>query len=135
MTISARISAALREKGVTQRDVAETVHVAPSTVNTWIKTNSESIPSAYVMPICRLLDMQPEELLEGAEHKEITVKESLPKGYVQLSENELRLVSIFRALDAESQIIVLNAAIVEKRSQTVQGNDGIGTGKEMLGEG
>lgn len=133
MTISARISNALKEKGITQKDVAEVVHVAPSTVNTWIKTNSESIPSAYIMPICHLLDMQPEELLEGAEHK--AVAETIPEGYVQLTENEQRLVSIFRCLDDESQIVVLNAAIVEKRAAAALGSDGANAGAANMGAG
>ena len=71
MTISARISNALKEKGIPQKAIAEAVDVAASTVSTWMKSNGDNIPSGYIMPICRLLDMQPEELLEGAEHRDV----------------------------------------------------------------
>ena len=120
MTISARISNALKEKGIPQKAIAEAVDVAASTVSTWMKSNGDNIPSGYIMPICRLLDMQPEELLEGAEHRDVI--EIIPDDY-------------FRGLDEESQIVVLNAAVMEKRASSAQGNDGAHESKENMGAG
>lgn len=131
MTISSRITAALKEKGITQKAVAEVVNVTPSTVNTWIKTNSESIPSAYIMPICRLLGMSPEELLEGAPHQDVV--EVIPDGYVLLSEEESRLVGLLRQLDWMGRNVVLNAAIIELRSKAMQGNDSVAEGETKMG--
>jgi transcriptional regulator with XRE-family HTH domain len=131
MTISSRIAAALKEKGITQKAVAEVVNVTPSTVNTWIKTNSESIPSAYIMPICRLLGMSPEELLEGAPHQDVV--EVIPDGYVLLSEEESRLVGLLRQLDWMGRNVVLNAAIIELRSKAMQGNDSVAEGETKMG--
>ena len=131
MTISSRIAAALTEKGITQKAVAEVVNVTPSTVNTWIKTNSESIPSAYIMPICRLLGMSPEELLEGAPHQDVV--EVIPDGYVLLSEEESRLVGLLRQLDWMGRNVVLNAAIIELRSKAMQGNDSVAEGETKMG--
>lgn len=133
MTISMRIYDALKERGITQKEVAEELHIAPSTVNSWIKSNNESIPSAYILPLCRLLSMRPEALLEGAECEDITIKEVVPEGYVKLSDNELRLVNLFRTLDADGQIVVLNAAIVEKRISSAQGDDGTDAGTSNMG--
>ena len=133
MTISARISNALKEKSIPQKAIAEAVDVAASTVSTWMKSNGDNIPSGYIMPICRLLDMQPEELLEGAEHRDVI--EIIPDDYVQLSKAEQRLLNIFRGLDEESQIVVLNAAVMEKRASSAQGNDGAHEGKENMGAG
>lgn len=131
MTISSRIAAAIKEKGITQKAIAEVVNVTPSTVNTWIKTNSESIPSAYIMPICRLLDMQPEELLDGAARKEVV--EVIPDGYVKLSEEEHRLIDLLRQLDWMGRNVVLNAAIMELRSRATQGNDSAAKGETKMG--
>lgn len=131
MTISSRIAAAIKEKGITQKAVAEVVNVTPSTVNTWIKTNSESIPSAYIMPICRLLGMSPEELLEGAPHQDVV--EVIPDGYVLLSEEESRLVGLLRQLDWMGRNVVLNAAIIELRSKAMQGNDSVAEGETKMG--
>lgn len=131
MTISSRIAIAIKEKGITQKAIAEIINVTPSTVNTWIKTDSDSIPSSYIMPICRLLNMQPEELLDGAAHKETV--EVIPDGYIKLSDEELHLVEILRKLDWMGRNVVLNSAIVELRSNTSQGNDSSAKSKANMG--
>lgn len=132
MTISARISNALKEKGIPQKAIAEAVDVAASTVSTWMKSNGDNIPSGYIMPICRLLDMQPEELLEGAEHRDVI--EIIPDDYVQLSKAEQRLLNIFRGLDEESQIVVLNAAVMEKRASSARGMTALMRAKKIWGQ-
>ena len=132
MTISARISNALKENGIPQKAIAEAVDVAASTVSTWMKSNGDNIPSGYIMPICRLLDMQPEELLEGAEHRDVI--EIIPDDYVQLSKAEQRLLNIFRGLDEESQIVVLNAAVMEKRALLRRGMTALMRAKKIWGQ-
>ena len=132
MTISARISNPLKEKGIPQKAIAEAVDVAASTVSTWMKSNGDNIPSGYIMPICRLLDMQPEELLEGDEHRDVI--EIIPDDYVQLSKAEQRLLNIFRGLDEESQIVVLNAAVMEKRASSANGMTALMRAKKILGQ-
>lgn len=131
MTISSRIAATIKAKGITQKAIAEILNVTPSTVNTWIKSDSESIPSAYIMPICGLLDMQPEELLCGVKREDATI--AIPDDYVKLSEEELHLIDLVRQLDWMGRNVVLNAAIVELRSKTAQGNDGAAKGETKMG--
>lgn len=131
MTISARIASLIKERGLLQKTIAETVGVTPSTVNTWIKNDNESIPSSYIMPICRLLDVTPEELLDGTPRVEI--REVIPDGYVKLNDTELNLINMLRELSWESQNIVINAAIMERRASVAQGIDGSGKGKEDVG--
>ena len=131
MTISMRIATALKQKGITQKTLAETVGLTPSSVNTWIKSNTDSIPSSCIMPICRLLDMQPEELLEGAPRRDVI--EVIPDGYVKLSEDERRLVDLIRQLDWMGRNVVLNAAIMELRNNAVQGSDSTSKGEEKMG--
>ena len=134
MTISERILQVSKEKGITQKAIAETINVTPSTVNSWIKTNSENIPSSYVIPISKLLGLTPEELIEGK--KPELVKKAPAQDFSILSENEKYLLAIFRNLDTDGQIVVLNAAILEKRSaSSIQGKDGFETSKAEMGVG
>ena len=125
MTISARISDLLRQKGITQKALAETIGVTPSTVNTWIKTDAESIPSAYIMSVCRLFEICPEELLDGTPGANTNA--TIPDGYEQLDESESRLISILRSLDWEGKNIVINAAIMEHRTNLASGKNPAGT--------
>lgn len=129
MTISERISAALKEKGITQKALANVLNVTPSTVCTWVKTNSESIPSAYIMPICRTLGMEPEELLDGVVPQPEQEKAEGEQFF--LNENESRLVSILRKLDWEGSTVVLHAAIQELRR--IQGNECNGESETNVG--
>lgn len=103
---------------MTQKTLSEALNVTPSTVNTWFKSDNESIASIYVMPICRLFGITPEELLEGT-------PASLPNGYTEVSEDEEKLLGLFRDLDWEGKQIVMSKAIEEhRRGRKVEPRDG-----------
>lgn len=104
MTISARIASLLRHTANTQKSIAELLHIRPSTVNYWIKSNAESIPSDYIMPLCRFFEVAPEELLEG------NLEERLV-----LTAEEHRLVRLFRTLPEDSKTLIIADAIREQR--------------------
>lgn len=130
MTISARLAKLITDKGIRQKDIAEVCNVRPSTVNTWLKTNSDSIPSAYIMPISQLLSISPIELLGGDPS---SATETIPDDYVQLDETEKKLITIWRELDWEGQIVVMNAAVSEHRAIVMKGNGGNREGTQEVG--
>jgi len=131
MTIGARILVLLKERGITQKSLAEACNITPSTVNTWIKTDAESIPSSYILPISKVLGISADELL-GCEPVPV-VQEVIPDGYIHLDETEKKLIAILRELDWESQIVVMNAAVAEKRSNSAQGDNSVAASAANVG--
>lgn len=131
MTISERLAMLLKQKGVTQKAIANALNLTPSTVNTWIKSNSDNIPSSYIAPICEFLNISTQELLTGIPAG--AVVEVVPDGYILLDAQEKRLINIFRDLPWDSQIVVLNTAIAEQRSNSAQGNNGHGESSQIVG--
>ena len=104
MTIAERIMSLLRQTAHTQRDICLILGLAPSTVNDWFKRNTDSIPSAYVVPLAKFFSISPTELLTGD-----------PSGLVLLSRDEHRLIETYRQLDPDGQTVVHATAITEAR--------------------
>lgn len=118
MTIANRLSELLREKRIQQKQLAQALGISPSTVNTWL-SRGEDFPAQFVMPICKILNVPAEKLLEG---RDVPLPE-IPDDYVQLSEEERFLLDTIRSLDREGVIVVTNKAIEEaRRVRTAQGN-------------
>lgn len=115
MCIGERIHALLKEKGATQKDLSDFLNAATSTVNNWIKGGKE-MTAAYIMPICRFLDVTPEYLLEG-EGNPHGNKDAAPA----LTNDEQYLLSLFRDLDREGVHVVMNCAIEERRRVVAEG--------------
>lgn len=68
MTISERIFELLKQKNMSQKEFSELTNIGQSTISDWkrYKTN----PSAdKILPICKALDITPEELLSGRENR------------------------------------------------------------------
>lgn len=65
MTISERMYKLIKEKKITQKTLSEVAGVSKSAVTVWFKTNTNTIPSSSIMPICKLLGIAPSELLTG----------------------------------------------------------------------
>lgn len=107
MTISERIMSLLRQTAHTQHDISVALNVAPSTVCDWFKRNTDSIPSAYIVPLAKMFTISPTELLTGD-----------PSGLVLLSREEQRLIETYRQLDPDGQTVVRATAIQEKRKLT-----------------
>ena len=109
MTISKRLAGMLRERGLLQKDLATHCGISASTVSSWMHINASSIPSEHILPICQLLHITPEELLTGVPREEYDL------GWLRVSDEEKRLVDIFRKLDWEGKQVVAAAVITEAR--------------------
>ena len=99
-----RINGLLAERCLLKRAAYEAIGVSASTFSTWSAMNGSSIPSEYIVPLAKLFGISWEELLTG--------EASAP-----VSDNEKRLLQIFRDLDWEAQTVVLAKAVEEKRLQ------------------
>ena len=104
MVITERIAALLRENHCTQRELCLYLGVAPSTISDWFKRRNESIPSWYIVPLCRFFNISPEELLTGQTGERLL-----------LDPDEQTLIANCRKLDPEGRTVVQAAAIAERR--------------------
>lgn len=92
MTIGERVFYHLKEKKMTQKAFSDMTGIATTTISDWKKKNTNP-SSDKILPICKALDLTPEELLsgvseEGARGRE-TAFQVIPKGteeYVLLEE-------------------------------------------------
>lgn len=118
MTIAERLNELILERRIQKKQVAAQIGVPASTLNTWF-ARGEDFPAQYVIPLCKVLNISPERLLEG---RDVPLPE-IPDDYVQLSEEERFLLDTIRGLDREGVIVVTNKAIEEaRRVRSAQGN-------------
>lgn len=118
MTIAKRLNELIAEKRIQKKQLAERIGVAASTLNTWL-SRGEDFPAQYVIPICNVLEISAEKLLEG---RDVSLPK-IPNDYVQLSEEERFLIDTIRGLDREGVIVVNNKAVEEaRRVRSAQGN-------------
>lgn len=99
-----RVVSLLAEQNMMQKTLAKDCGIPPSTINAWIKRNSD-FPCNYVMPIAAALGVSPVYLLTGSD-------EEKP---LRLSDDEKYLLELFRSLDTEGRSMVTSAAISEQR--------------------
>jgi len=88
MGVSLRLRDLLKEKGLTQKQLAEAIGVATSTVNNWVGKLERDIPADYIIPICGFLGVSAQQLLNGDE----------APGVSGLSGQEVALLGLFRDL-------------------------------------
>lgn len=99
MIISERIFQLLKEKHISQKTFSEKTGIAQSTISDW-KSKKTNPASDKIMVICRVLDISPEELLDGCEghsagkSEYISIERDTP-GY--------ELMEFFRCLDSMDQ--------------------------------
>lgn len=118
MTIANRLNELIAEKRIQKKQLAERIGVAASTLNTWLG-RGEDFPAQYVIPICRVLEISAERLLEG---RDVPLP-VIPEDYVQINEDERFLLDTLRSLDREGVIVVTNKAVEEaRRVRAAQGN-------------
>lgn len=89
----------IREKGITQKDLAEFMQVHPSTVNEWVK--GKKIPRMdKIDKLCAYFLVKRSDLLEpySADESKITV---------QLDKEERKLVEGFNSLSADGKNMIL----------------------------
>lgn len=70
MGFTERVSILLREKGLNQNKLAESIGVSTSTLNNWLK-HGRDIPSDHAIPICEFLGVSLRFGLTGEEGEEV----------------------------------------------------------------
>ena len=109
MTIANRLNLLCQQKGIKKKALAEKIGVAQSTLQTWI-SRGQDFPAQFVVPICDVLGVTPLMLLSGANEQ-------------YTSEEEQYLLDLFRTLDHEGRVVVVNKAIEESRRIQSNGID------------
>ncbi len=59
--VSENLKKALQEKRIQQKELRLLCHKAPATVSRWVD-GTAPIPTKYIIPICQLLDISPNEI-------------------------------------------------------------------------
>ena len=101
MTISERILKVLKDRNMTQAELAKQVGIATSTISEWKKRKTN--PTAdKIMDICNVLQITPEQLLTGKgiedeENITVTSRESCFTPY------DIQLVQDYHGLKEEQQ--------------------------------
>lgn len=113
MTIARRLNDIITERKIVKKALCEACGFSPSTLSTWLGNDVSSIPSEYIMPICRFFGILPEQLLcDDAEASTATE--------LRISSDEKMLIDLYRQADAEGRHVVIAAAVQEKRRATEQ---------------
>ena len=94
MTIAKRLSELMHEKRVKQIEMAKRLEIPQSTLATWL-SRGEDFPAQYVIPICKVLGVSPEMLLEGSD----VPLALIPEDYMQVTEEERFLLETLRGLE------------------------------------
>lgn len=118
MTIANRLNELIAERRIQKKQIASKIGVPASTMNSWF-ARGEDFPAQYVIPLCKILHVSPEKLLDG---QDVPLAD-IPDDYVQLNDEERFLVDTIRCLDREGVIVVTNKAIEEaRRVRAAQGS-------------
>lgn len=93
ITINDRIIEILhKNKDLTQKQLAQSIGVATSTVNNWLKLG-RSIPAEFVIPICEFFNISCDFLLTGEEKNR----------EMEFSSNDVEWLSLIHQLPLEAQ--------------------------------
>lgn len=91
--INERIINLLKSQKLSQKNMAESIGLATSTINNWLKLGI-SIPSEYIIPICEFLDVDCNYLLTGKHNtKQINL----------ITEDDVQRLSLIHQLPKEAQ--------------------------------
>ena len=92
--IGARVFEIIKEKSISQKELAQKAGILESTISTWKKTGQN--PGAdKIMPICRVLNVSPYYLLEG--------KESVTDFVIEAGSEDAVLLEGFHSLDKDKK--------------------------------
>lgn len=108
MTSTERMKMLLSEKNLKQNDLAHKIGVSASTLNNWIKRNSD-LPARYIIPICEFLGVSVYCLLLGEDRKDDFVMN-----------NSNSLIERYNLLDSDGQDMVRATLINEMRRMEQQ---------------
>ena len=107
MTMIERIMDELNKRGMKQKVICDACGIAPSTLSLWFKRAPEGIPSEYIPKIAALFDMSCDELLTG-------------NSAGVLTEDERKLLDMYRELDWDGKCLVRAVAIQETRAKAAK---------------
>lgn len=93
-----------QEKGIQQKTIAEACGVSAATISGWIKLNVDTIPSSCIVPLARLFECSPMEILTGEKY-----------ATNDRDTDTQRLLDMYADLDWEGKQIVAATIIEEKR--------------------
>ncbi len=104
MIISERIFYLLKQKSMTQSEFGKKAGIASSTISDWKRKKTNPL-SEYIMPICEVLEVSPEQLLTGkgidTDYEGEQGRPSTPE-YV-FTKSDIRLLEEVRGLQGEQQ--------------------------------
>lgn len=103
MSFSRKVNDLLKEKRITKAELAKAVGIPYTTLDSMLKRDSDTKRLAYISRIAGYLGVSCEELISD----EKAAVQGEPKS---LSENEKRLIAIFRKLDSRGKSAVMNIA-------------------------
>ena len=115
MDICQNLNSILKERKITQKELCQQIGITESKLSYWL-TKGKSIPSEYIVPICKYLNISPIFLLTG--------QESDSKNQITLSKEEIEFIKEYRYLSDKSQSEIRNTLNhlyeIEKRMETTK---------------
>lgn len=107
MNIIQRIISQMEEKSIAYDEFARYLQINPSTLSTWKKRNTD--PPAKLLPlIAQRLNVTIDYLITGNTDKKLSSNPSS-------TNNDHKLIQLYKQLDLEGQMLVLATAIEEYR--------------------
>ena len=115
MDICQNLNGILKERKITQKGLCQQIGITESKLSYWL-TKGKSIPSEYIVPICKYLNISPIFLLTG--------QESDSKNQITLSKEEIEFIKEYRYLSNKSKSEIRNTLNhlyeIEKRMETTK---------------
>ena len=115
MNICQNLNSILKERDITQKELCQQIGITESKLSYWL-TKGKSIPSEYIVPICKYLNISPIFLLTG--------QESDSKNQITLSKEEIEFIKEYRYLSDKSKSEIRNTLNhlyeIEKRMETTK---------------
>ena len=99
MDICQNLNSILKKRKITQKELCQQIGITESKLSYWL-TKGKSIPSEYIVPICKYLNISPIFLLIGQEIDS--------KNQVTLSKEEIEFIKEYRYLSNKSKSEIRN---------------------------
>ena len=115
MDICQNLNSILKKRKISQKKLCQQIGITESKLSYWL-TKGKSIPSEYIVPICKYLNISPIFLLTG--------QESDSKNQITLSKEEIEFIKEYRYLSDKSKSEIRNTLNhlyeIEKRMETTK---------------
>lgn len=114
MAVGNKLAQIIKEKGLTQKEVAEKAGVQPQTLNKMITRDSARADIQLLLKICKVLDVPVSIFAEDAieefyeDHPKAKMIESTPS--IELNDKQKKLLALFDQLDEVQQDMILDRA-------------------------